>query len=187
MNSPGWRENLIRALTRAQFCLQTWLLLAAITAVISFPGQQSRTCQFWWALFLLLRWFYYIVHRLSRRSDVSIKPPCLAAQSGCILYLRIILTWVILLPRNLAGLLLRRSSLSSSEHVRDLAGEPLRSLHPAAKLQHPNLGSQCQRQLHHILAPPQRTAALGFAGGPVVRWGVPGRRANLRTRLVSLH
>lgn len=85
----------------------------------------------------------------------------------------------------LAGLLLHRSSISSSELVWGLAGEPLWSFHPPAKLQHPNLGPQCQ--LLHILATPQRTAALGFAGGPVVCEGVPDCRANLRTRLVSFH
>lgn len=89
------------------------------------------------------------------------------------------------LSLHLAGLLLRRSTISSSELLRGLAGEPIRSFHPPAQLQHPNLGPQ--RQLLHILAPPQRAAALDFAGGPVVCDGVPERRANLRTCLVSLH
>lgn len=86
---------------------------------------------------------------------------------------------------HLAGLLLRRSTISPSELLRDLAGEPIRPFHAPAQLQHPNLGPQ--RQLLRILAPPQRAAALGFARGPVVRDGVPERRPNLRTCLVSLH
>lgn len=82
-----------------------------------------------------------------------------------------------------AGLLLPRSSVSSSQLV--LADQCSQSFPPPAELQHPGLGRQRQRL--RDLAAPQRTAPRDVAGGPVVRDGVPEGGAYLRTRLVSFH
>ena len=84
-----------------------------------------------------------------------------------------------------AGLLLPPSSISSSELIWGLAGQPSQSFHSPAQLQHPDLGRQ--RQLLHSLATPQCTAALGFIWGPVVCDGLPECGTNLWTSLVSLH
>lgn len=88
-------------------------------------------------------------------------------------------------PLHHAGLLLSRSSLSSSQFLRDLVRESLWSLRPPAELQRPRLG--LQRQRLPIVAAAQRAAPGGLAGGPVVRGGVPERGAVLRARLVPLH
>lgn len=83
-----------------------------------------------------------------------------------------------------AGLLLGRGPLPLCQRVELLAGEPLRSFHPAAQLQPPGVGAQ--RHLRPFVAAPQRPAAAGLAGGPVVRGGVSGSGAGLRAGSVPL-
>lgn len=65
-----------------------------------------------------------------------------------------------------------------------MVGEPLRSLRAAAQLQPAGVGAQ--RHGRALLAAAQRAAAAALAGGPVVRGGVPGRRAGVRAGAVPL-
>lgn len=196
MNSPSRRGNLIWAFTRALFGLQTSFIIGWHNCIhIIFQGDWRgdlsvliRTfCTMTapslfsvWAVQKLcswLRWMYTL--SLLCKSIVFILPQC-AGQSVC----KMTLKWVVFTCAP-AGLLFSWSSVSSSELIQDLARQPSKPFHPPTQLQLPFLGLQLQ--LPHVLASPQCTAAFGFAGGPIVCEGVPERRTNLRTRLVSFH